>query len=180
MTLIETMVAVAVLGIGSASLFSLLSGISTTNRRAKFQSTSLDVLAAISAQIRDAACDDTPLGVQDDPGLANLNTWTVAPAGSITVVGQLDAAASQFQTNFPMRVQYMVMPPAAPAVLGPRSVDVRVQICEWNHPSALGGATPGAQCVPSNEWIAGLYVREFVVKKVCAEREGATSRGEFY
>lgn len=181
MTLVETLVAVAVLGLGSASLFSLLTGISTTNRRAKFHSTSIDVLGAFSAQLRDAACDDTPLGVRDDAGLAVLGNWIGAPApgGSITAVGNLDDVASGMQTNYPLRVQYWV--DLSPAVaLGPRSLDVRVQICEYNHPSVLGAATAEGQCTPGVEWVPGLYVREFVVKKVCAERDGDTSRGEYY
>lgn len=178
MTLVETMVAVAVLGIGSASLFSLLSGISTTNRRAKFQGASIDVLGLFSAQLRDAACDDTPGGPQDDPGLAALG-WSGVPTGSITVAGDLDAATSLVQTNYPLRVQYEVTVNPPPA-LGPRSLDVRVQICEYNHPSVSGAATPEGQCQPGVEWTPGLYVREFVVKKVCAERDGETSRGEYY
>lgn len=181
MTLVETLVAVAVLGLGSASLFSLLTGISTTNRRAKFHSTSIDILGAFNAQLRDAACDDTPLGVRDDAGLAVLNTWigVPTPGGSITAVGDLDAAGSLMQTNYPLRVQYWVE--LSPAVaLGPRSLDVRVQICEYNHPSVVAAATAAGQCAPGVAWESGLYVREFVVKKVCAERDGDTSRGEYY
>lgn len=178
MTLVETLVAVAVLGIGSASLFSLLSGISTTNRRAKFQGASIDVLGIFSAQVRDAACDDTPAGVRDDAGLVAAG-WITAPTGSITAVGDLDAAASGVQTNYPLRVQYEVTPVAAPA-MGPRSLDIRVQICEYSHPSVTGAATAEARCQPGVVWTPGLYTREFVVKKVCAERDGETSRGEYY
>lgn len=178
-TLIETMIAAAVLGIGSASLFQVLTGVGYSNRRAQFQSSSLDALGSLSAQLRDAPCDDTPAGPRDDPGLATLGVWIHEPTGALTAVGTLNAEDAIVQSSFPIRVQYQVL--AGPALAeGPRSLDVRVQVCEHSHPAVVSATDAGSRCDPGVEWTAGLYVREFMVKKICAERETETSRGEYY
>lgn len=178
-TLIEAMVATAVLGIGSASLFQLLAGVGLSNRRAQFQSSSLDALGTLSAQIRDAACDDTPAGPRDDAGLAVLDTWISEPTGAMTAVGTLNTANAAVRSSFPIRMQYQVNASDALAD-GPRSFDIRVQACEYSHPAVLGAPDPAGRCEPGVDWTPTLYVREFTVKKVCAERETETSRGEYY
>ncbi len=178
-TLIEAMVAVAVLGVGSASIFQVLAGVGLSNRRAQFQSSSLDALGTISAQLRDAPCDDTPIGPRDDAGLSVLDTWIHEPAGAMTGVGDLNLGTAAAQTSFPIRVQYLVTPgPALPNA--PRSFDVRVQVCEHSHPAVISAVEEERRCEPGLDWASSLYVREFIVKKVCAERETDTSRGEYY
>ena len=59
-TLIETMVAMAVLMTGIAAVFGMAARISQANRINKTETIASDIFAAVAAQIADAQCDYVP------------------------------------------------------------------------------------------------------------------------
>lgn len=169
-TLIEALVALAALGIGTAGIASLISHLSKVHRRQAFQTSSLDVLATFSTQVRDATCDLLPNTVSltsgpADPGLLAPG-WQAGPVrgSAITTVGRIDGSP-------PILVSYnSVLVAVPPTFAGPPSFDVQVRIREIT----------GDPTLDDPNVTQGYWIRDFTVKKVCNLRLEADGRGEFY
>jgi type II secretory pathway pseudopilin PulG len=167
MTLIEAMVAMAVLAIGTAGVTSMLVTVDSATKKAGFQTQALDLFASFSTQVQDAACDYLPDGTTDiDPGLAiNAGGYGAPVAGSsITLVGGWPTVGPQKLTL----LYNVTVGPPAPAV---PSFDLTVQICEVNSFDHV----VGTNCVFGTN---GSTVRTFPLHKVCTYRADQIGRGE--
>lgn len=185
-TLVEAMVAVVVLSVGTAAITELLRSISNANRRIDFQTTSLDIFGEFAAQVQDAPCDMFPGAVAPtvpgtDPGLLlapapPLFQEVIPVAGSaITMVGDFGPKAAtpdlqNRQLNY--RVRYNVAPAAAAAALnGVPAFDVQVEIREITFDAAKDDPTV----------LDGYWIRTFPLKKICNVRtEPEDGRGAYY
>lgn len=163
-TLIEALIALAALAVGSAGVVSLLTYVTQANRRAAFQNRSLEIIAELSTQIRDVHCDIRPDGTTiRDPGLAAVTHAIPIAASGITLVGDLGGTP-------PIRVQYVVSDSNLAGFGGPPGIDIDVQIREiMNDPNKDDPTV-----------LVGYWIRTFVVKKVCNFRLDDAGRGEFY
>jgi prepilin-type N-terminal cleavage/methylation domain-containing protein len=192
-TLLEAVIALAVLAAGVAVVFGLAVHVTNANRTLEFQTQSLDAFNAVAAQIKNAQCDYNPLappgpGAVDvattDPGLTAFNVWidpggwtganNNAPAGSsITFIGRSNGVAPP-SAGFPalpatvpqMQIDYMVVPDNNPAVEIP-ALDVQVRIREITNDAATDALT------------SGIYVRVYPVRKTCNPRLDESRRGEY-
>ncbi|MCC7381221.1 MAG: prepilin-type N-terminal cleavage/methylation domain-containing protein [Deltaproteobacteria bacterium] len=186
-TLVEAMVAVVVLSVGTAAITELLRSISTANRRMDFQTTSLDIFGEFAAQVQDAPCDMFPgvaAPVNDgstDPGLLLAPPppgWQeiVPVAGSaITMVGDFGPATGVAATQNRLlnyRVRYNAQPSAPPVGgAGVPAFDLQVEIREITFdPLKDAPATTD-----------GYWIRTFPLKKICNVRtEPEDGRGAYY
>jgi type II secretory pathway pseudopilin PulG len=171
-TLIEAMIALGALAIGTAGVASMMTNVSNATKKASFQTQALDVFAAFSTQVQDATCDVLPDGTTDaDPGLAvNAGGYTAAVAGSaVTLVGAWPGLPPAQK----LTVLYSVTPTPGLPVGAPPAFDLTVQICEFNsHDEILAAAAPCA-------WgLRAGWVRVFPLHKVCTFRLDQTGRGE--
>ncbi|MFO0726906.1 MAG: prepilin-type N-terminal cleavage/methylation domain-containing protein [Myxococcota bacterium] len=172
-TLIEAMIAMVVIAVGTAAVTELLRQVSQANRRMNFQTTAVDVFTAVATQIQDATCDvppgaAAPGALTTDPGLwdaiSNAGTWrTAAVAGSvINRLGDLSAV-------MPLPIQVQIRQNGAPALgNGPPAYDFEIEVRELMHDAAKDAATEG------------YWIRTYPVKKVCNLRLEDIGRGEFY
>ena len=177
-TLIEALIAMAALGVGAAGVFTLLAHVSQTNRRAAFQTRSLDIASEFATQVRDAACD-VPQGAiavspaSTDPGLNQQNWYPgtgvtidqpAAPIGSFNLVGFLPGIP-------PVHVSYRATAEAGTvAIDGPPAFDVEVRIRE----------VTGDPDKDDPNVVTGFWMRTFPIKKVCNIRLELNGRGEYY
>ena len=191
-TLLEAMIALTVLVTGIAALFGLINHVHSANRTMAYATSSIDVFAQISAQIRDARCDfdaDNPPGpgtvdaALTDPGLASVlgGAWVSGPIGGsqISLIGDLDGSN-----------------PALPKLVPPLRVDYRVQVEDTAKLTAQDGnaPVPNAPSLEVDVRIRELtgdpardnpaledayWIRTFPVKKLCNPRLDETSRGEY-
>jgi hypothetical protein len=166
-TLIEAMIAIAVLATGTAAVASMLTTVNAATKKASFQTQALDLFVAFSTQVQDAACYYLPDGTTDiDPGLAvNAGGYGApVPGSAITLVGGWPSVGPQKLT-----LLYNVLagppPPAIP------SYDILVQICEV----ATLDRVNSAACVFG---VGGSTVRSFPLHKVCTYRADQLGRGE--
>lgn len=184
-TLIEALVSLAVLSLGTAGVASLVTTVTQANRRMAFQVKSLDIVAQFSAQVRAATCD-VPPGVSGfntatsdaallpSGGPATITTaagasagwWdTPPPTSAITLVGNIP------NTTPPIHVAYRAVDATPPAPYdGPPSLNIEVRAREITGDSALDAPTRAS----------GYHIREFTVKKVCTQRQDSQGRGEWY
>lgn len=180
--LLESVIALGVLAIGTAAIVALVTEVHKAGTKSSYQTASLDLFAGFSSQVRAASCDILPanlgLGVDPaatDPGLLPSGTpYTGAPpvAGTaITLVGDF----TQFPDAPPMRLTYQVS-------LAPISLDA---------PPMLEIDATVRELVrdPLKDTLAmGSWIRNFRLTKVCNLRtDNVTScgappcgRGEFY
>jgi hypothetical protein len=178
----ETVVALGVLGIGTAAIVSLVTQVHQAATKSSYQTASLDLFAAFSSQVRAAHCDVAPENVgmldETDPGLVPNATPYSVPAlnSSVTLVGDF-AGPTQIQSAPPMRLTYVVLPATTPPD-GPPLLEIEVTVRELT-----GDAARDAQAM-------GSWIRNFRLAKVCNLRtDNATGcllgnppcgRGEYY
>lgn len=183
-TLIEALIAVAVLGMGTAGIAGLITTISGANRRLAFQRRANEVFAQFAAQVADAKCDcigpacpgaDLDWDPALDPAFASAFLFPgdpcALPAGTtITMCGDqatwlppIETAGPPMQLSF-TSVQYA---PLAPIPGAPPAFDLLVRIREIRN------------TVEENTAVNAPWVREYPLKKVCNLRLEPTGRGEF-
>jgi type II secretory pathway pseudopilin PulG len=183
-TLLEAVLAVALLGIGIVGIAGLLGNVSAANRKGAFQNYALDVFTEMEAQIQNAACDVSPSAASTytDPGLtAGGGVWVVAPvAGSgITMVGPLTitgAVGGANDTAVIASYQATLMPNLVNGCpvpcTQPDEYQITLQICDSSNPDLARPCGPP----PVN----GYWVRTFQLTKTCTIRLDDSGRGEFY
>lgn len=141
-TLVEAMVAVAVLTIGIASVFQLITTLVASQRVLKLNSQGIDLYSRLSSEIRSAQCDfpaaigGAPVAsaaATRDPGLMVENVWiptqAPAPAGSLLrTIGNFDGEGLPTAGAPILQVDYMVRPVAIAGVnILTYEIDVRVR-----------------------------------------------------
>lgn len=166
-TLIETMVALVVLAIGIAAIFSMVAHVSKANRTMLLQTRSVDAFAQIAAEIQNAQCDFDPgTGTPYvDPGFTTTVPMPIDEPiddSAIQSVGVTDGSGPLPATVPPMSIAYAVVPVPAPTPGGIPGYEIEVQITEINPISRIGDGT-----------------RRYPIRKLCNPRLDATRRGEF-
>ena len=161
-TLIETMIALAVLAIGIAAVFGMVVHVSKANRTMLLQTRSGDAFAQLAAEIQNAKCDFNPdvgaLAGAVDPGIDPTLSPFTGPTGSITYVGTTDGTS--LPATIPiMQISYTAQLDGAAPV---PAIDFEITIQELNPDGQLGNG-----------------VRVYPLRKLCNARLDETSRGEF-
>ena len=181
-TLVEALIAIAVLGFGTAGIAGLITTVSNANRRLAFQRRANEVFSQFAAQVADARCDcvgpNCPgVDLSQDPALAPAFAGAfitpgmpcvIPPGSTITMCGDQDTWTPPVEAaGLPMQLSYTsVLDPAAlPG--SPPSYDMLVRIREIR-PNAAENAVADA-----------LWVREYPLKKLCTLRMEPNGRGEF-
>ncbi len=179
-TLVEALVAIAVLGMGTAGIAGLITTISGANRRLAFQRRANEVFSQFAAQVADAKCDcigpacpgvDFDRDPALDPAFASAfvdpGNPCALPAGStITMCGDQADWIPPVLGGPPMQLSYTVVEDLA-LVGAPPSLDILVRIREIR------------QLAAENAVADALWVREYPLKKVCTLRMEVNGRGEF-
>ncbi|MBK6684481.1 MAG: type II secretion system protein [Deltaproteobacteria bacterium] len=174
-TLIEVMVAVVVLAIGSVAAMDLATQVVRANEQLNFQTASYEVFNRVAAEIRSATCHVYPGLVAPAPGTADAGllvpagAWQSAQAGTSVIrsIGDIEHGAATDGTGMPMIVDYRVQPdpPANPGELFGFDIEVRVREAKFNVAQDTLNAT-------STHWI-----RTWPIRKNCVVRSEAASRG---
>lgn len=181
--LIEAIVSLGVLGIGTAAVVTLVTEVNQTSTKSTFHAASLNLFASFSAQVRNSSCDVAPgltgfqLGTSDrglaPTGLTYL-TAPVDPTSALQLVGDfIDGTAIQGAP--PMNLAYRVRVASTP-IDAPPSLEIEVRIREITRDPVKDAAT------------TGYWIRDYTLTKVCTlrnDREGSCGsppcgRGEFY
>jgi len=169
-TLIEAVVALGALGVGTAGVMTLMTYVSQTSERAAFHGRAIDVASEFAAQVADTTCDllpddNAPSPPATDPGLLAAGDQLAPVTGSaITLVGDIDGTPS-------VRVSYVsTLEIRGAGFDGPPAFDLEVRIREITNDDALDDPAI----------TEGWWIRTFPVKKVCNRRTEPTGRGEFY
>lgn len=183
-TLIEALIAVAVLGMGTAGIAGLITTISGANRRLAFQRRANEVFSQFAAQVADARCDcvgpacpgaDLDLDPALDPGFAGAFLFPgdacALPAGStLTICGDQANWTPPVETSGPpLQLSYTSVLYAPPVAIpgAPPAYDLLVRVREIRN-------------VADENLVADApWVREYPLKKVCNLRMEPTGRGEF-
>ncbi|MBK6686996.1 MAG: prepilin-type N-terminal cleavage/methylation domain-containing protein [Deltaproteobacteria bacterium] len=173
MTLIEAMVAFAVLTIGVAAIFSLITSLVSSQRVLRLNSQGIDLYSRLSSEIRSARCDfPAALGgapvpsaaATRDPGLTVEGVWiptqVAAPAGSmLQTIGNFDGEGLPTAGAPVLQVDYMVR---SIALLNVNTltyeVDIRVRQIQ-------NDAARDSVLVTESPWL-----RVFTVQKACNAR----------
>jgi type II secretory pathway pseudopilin PulG len=182
--LIEAMVSLGILAVGSTAVINLMGHIRTANSRASFLSASLNLFGAFSAQVRAAGCDHPNpanagtaiqfLSATADTGLAIGNHVNQALGSAIDLVGDFEGARKILDAP-PMRLTYTVEDLTPVGTNSPPVLAIAVRIREIRRDAVLDAA------------VDGYWIREFTVMKNCAIRtetvvtcgQNACGRGEF-
>jgi type II secretory pathway pseudopilin PulG len=182
--LLETVIALGILAIGTAAIVSLVTEVHRAGTKSTFQTAALDLFAGFSAQVRAASCDLDPLsagggvnGATTDQGLLPGGPYT-APAATftgITLVGDFDNTnGRQLVGAPPMRLTYVVT--AVPTPQGPPILEIDVTVREITRNAAKDALAMGS------------WIRNFRLTKVCTLRTDNDNacgnppcgRGEYY
>jgi prepilin-type N-terminal cleavage/methylation domain-containing protein len=176
-TLIETMIALAVLATGIAAVFGMVVHVQKANRTMVLQTRSVDVFAQLVAEIQNARCDYDPTAnpplapgqvdvARTDPGLVPNSPAFYSlpqPNSAITFVGITDGLPGSLPQTVPqMMIEYSVAGDLNSPV-GVPALDVTIRITEMTtetHRLADG-------------------IRLYPMRKLCNARLDETSRGEF-
>lgn len=178
--LLETVIALGVLAVGTAAIVSLVTQVHQAGTKSNYQAASLDLFAAFSAQVKAAHCDVAPQNVgaldETDAGLIPGTYLTPIAGSSVQLVGDF-IGATQIPGTPPMRLSYEVLPAITPPD-GPPLLEIDVTVRELT-----GDAAKDAQAM-------GPWIRNFRLVKVCTLRtDNATGcllgnppcgRGEYY
>lgn len=175
MTLLEAIIAVLVLVTGVAALMGMIINVENANRSMALQHASLDILARLSAQIRDAECDFMPavgLGAgTSDPTFTTgaTSTWltTPVPGSSITLLG--DATTNPALVDYVPSVSVAMRVRPEVAVNATPSFQIDVQVRQIMRNSAQDDVN----------LVDGYWIRVYPVQKLCNARTDATQRGEY-
>lgn len=175
-SLVEALVAVAVLGVGTAAVTNLMSSISAARRKMAFQTTSLELFNRLNSEIQASTCLVFPgqlvpdLTSADPAFLVPVGTWRDTPVGAhVRTIGNFTNVVPQ------LRVEYQI--PVAPAALaaGPLTnnqavaFDIVVRIREITHDAAQDAA----------DVMSTHYIRSWPTRKTCMSRLTADTRGGF-
>lgn len=174
-TLIEVMVAVMVLAVGSVAAMSLATQVVRANEQLNFQSASYEVFNRVAAEIRSSTCHVYPALVAPAPGTADpgllipAGAWQSVPVGTSVIrsIGNIEHGGATDGTGMPMIVDYRVQPdaPANPGELFGFDIEVRVREAKFNVAQDTLNAT-------STYWI-----RTWPIRKNCVVRSEPASRG---
>ncbi|MBI2374652.1 MAG: prepilin-type N-terminal cleavage/methylation domain-containing protein [Deltaproteobacteria bacterium] len=174
-TLIESLIAMAVLAVGTAAIAELVRSITRANERAAFQTRSLEIYQRVASQVRSATCNvfpgnGAPIAASADPGLftvAGAGWQTAAVGGSvITHIGAFD------DSDFPVtagKPRYVVEYRVTSDTAGVDAYDVLIRIREVSVESSADDL----------DVFNNLYIRTYPTKKVCTLRSTASSRGGY-
>jgi hypothetical protein len=174
--LLEALVAIAVLGAGTAAISGLLTVIANANERMAFQRRADQVFKRVAAEIEDAtcrcpdaACAVTILDPGIDPavhGAAHTLPGGACPHAAGTSV--VETCGDVLDWVPPMHVSIVstlhgtVLPGAPP------SYDVEVRVREIRRNAAEDAAT------------GGYWIRDYPISKTCSFTVDDTARGAFF
>lgn len=181
-TLVESLIALVVISVGTAAITELLKYISEASRRMAFQSTALDVYGEVVAYVEDARCNvvtQVPRVEQYDPivqrMIARTDWMWLSRAGGRLVESAAPPAGPVFsgvaQATAPVWVAIRrVGPPPATNAVGPPVIAFEVQVRERMHDA--GRDSPALE--------SGYWIRILPAKKVCSFRDEVQGRGELF
>lgn len=182
--LLESVIALGVLAAGTAAVMALVTEVHRAGTKSTFHTSALDLFAAFSAQVRNAACDVSPLslgtgpnGATTDPGIMP-GAYTGVPAvpgTAITLVGDF-IGPTQLLSAPPMRLTYTVTESLPRSVDAAPLLEIDVTIRELTRDAAK-------DALALSPW-----ARNFRLAKVCTLRsDNGTAcgtppcgRGEYY
>ncbi|MBI4818526.1 MAG: hypothetical protein HY791_19825 [Deltaproteobacteria bacterium] len=185
-TVVESLIAMAVLAVGTAAVAELVRSIMRANERAAFQTRSLEIYQRVASQVRVATCDiypnavgDLPTSLSSDDGFldpaAQAPNWRGDAAGpipgsAITHIGLFDDTGRPNAVNPSYGVDYQYAPDATGSL---RAFDLLIRIREITPESTADNfnATGGS--------LTNRYIRTYPVKKVCNYRSIDSTRGGF-
>jgi type II secretory pathway pseudopilin PulG len=176
MTLIEAVIAALILGLSVTAIVGMITRVEQANGQAAFSTKSLDALATIASQIRDAQCDysaadDVVVSLATlpvatvDPGLLVGAGWQTAPVPNSVI----DYVGDRVELMPPIQIAYQVVDGTGADVAGipaPVAIDAEIRIRHIQ------------QGVDEADWPE----RIFPVAKVCTVRLQAVNqraRGEY-
>ncbi len=176
-TLVEALVAIAVLGMGTAAVTNLITSISGARRKMAFQTSSLELFNRLNSEIQASTClvypgSNAPTVASTDAALfavATAATWQSVPIGAhVVTVGDF------LEMVPPMRVEYRVDLAPLLAINGvpdaqPRAYDVVVRVREITRDAARD----------AQDVMSGHHIRTWPIRKSCALRGTADGRGAF-
>jgi type II secretory pathway pseudopilin PulG len=171
-TLVEALVAVAVLGVGTAAVTELVGSISNARRKLSFQTSALDRFNRLNAEIQASTCvvfpgAAGPTAASADAALmVPAATWQNAPVGAhVQTVGDM------FDVTPPVRVEYqLALVPPNPALTNDSfAFDVTVRVRELTRDAATDGANI----------TSAHYIKTWPIRKACPWRATADTRGGF-
>ncbi|MBK8010976.1 MAG: prepilin-type N-terminal cleavage/methylation domain-containing protein [Deltaproteobacteria bacterium] len=170
-TLIESVVAVGVLGVGAVILFGAVGRLQMAQRSMRLQAESLEILGVVTSEIAAARCDVDPDAPETMPAPPDIDLGLSTPVAGTWV--ETPVAGSSIQTvgattESALQVSYRINPetPVGGTALA-FDIDVRIR-------ERMGNAAQDASDLESGYWI-----RIFPVKKVCDARSPRTQRGSF-
>lgn len=182
--LLESVIALGVLAAGTAAVMTLVTEVHRAGNKSNLHTTSLDLFAAFSAQVRNAACDVSPLNLGTGPAAATTDQglmpgiYTGTPAlvnSAITLVGDF-TGPRQLVSAPPMQLRYTVTEAMPRSVDAPPLLEIDVTIRELTGDAA------------KDSLAMSPWARNFRLTKVCTLRsDNGTAcgsppcgRGEYY
>jgi hypothetical protein len=186
-TLVEALVAIAVLGVGTAAVTNLVTSISEGKRKLAFQTSALELFNRINSELQASTClvypgAVGPTALSTDPAfLVPVDTWVPAlgvnpsPIGAPgTVAFPAGAAHTRtlgdfFNVTPPVRVEYQLRPAPAGGPNTPVAYDVIVRVREIRRNAAEDNA----------DVMSAHYIRTWPLRKACMWRTTADSRGGY-
>lgn len=191
MTLLESVMAMSILSVGVVAVFGTVRQVTSANRTMAFQSSAVDTLSEVAAQIRDAQCDfpsEAAIpGAPDftaatiDPGLSGFIDagWVDTSAGPVTgsgiqKVGVIPNVVPPLFVDYRISSEAVVVDTSLNPITGfePANVpglNVEVRVREITN-------DPARDAVLLED---GYWIQIFPVKKVCNVRMEDSSRGEY-
>lgn len=189
-SLVEALVAIAVLGVGTAAVTNLVTSISEGKRKLAFQTSALELFNRLNSEIQASTClvypgNNTPTALSADPAfLVPIDTWVPALgvnpspiAAPGTVAFPVGAAHTRtlgdfFNVTPPLRVEYQLRPAPVPVPAlpnNPFAYDVIVRVREIRRNAAEDNA----------DVMSAHYIRTWPIRKACMARTTADSRGGY-
>jgi len=169
-TLIEALVAIAVLGVGTASVTSVISAINGARRQISFQTSSLELFNRLDSEIQSSTClvfQDllAPDASSADPAfLVPRRAWQITPP-----VGSRLRTLGDFRDAVPaVRVEYQLDDVAAAGPNRPPALDILVRVRE------IRGTAEDLLDIQSAH-----YIRTWPIRKACTFRSASESRGGY-
>jgi prepilin-type N-terminal cleavage/methylation domain-containing protein len=186
MTLIEAVIAVAVLGVGMVALFGMMEWVARATNSLRFDAVATEAYARLAAQIRDATCEfdaadpEAPWAVDPgiDPADGRLQDWfgLDGPVDGSTVRAVGTTGEELADTAPRMRVEYRVRADETGGwgdtfgdawTRTSMQVDVRVRRIT-NDPDK-----------DDPDRVDGTWIKVYPVQKRCNPRVQAEGRGEY-
>jgi prepilin-type N-terminal cleavage/methylation domain-containing protein len=175
LSLVEVLVALCILAIGTATASTLATRIVQSNEQVNFQAASYEVFNRVAAEVQRATCQIhpgqvAPTAASADPGLlVPPAAWIAVPvAGSgIRTIGDWEQGGTTEATGMPMKIEYQVTPDPPAGVGQMYGFDVLVRIREFRDNAAQDNLNANTT----------TWIRTWPIRKNCVVRTEPASRG---